>query len=170
MAQSVQPSAAVPSPMYFSPEPKITNAITGLMYRSGTLEDSSEPTITAGTLPRISETVTPNSTWPKITAPSAAASVSGTAWVKSVPTSWLAPIVGYTNSNRMIISDPAPTEVIPTITPPTTPIAMLGTGLTAMLRITAVRGGPLTRSRTIRSAIALAPTSSAAPSAISTFV
>ena len=42
----------------------------------------------------ISEVVTPKSTWPKASAPSAAAAVSGTAWVRSVPTSWLAPIIG----------------------------------------------------------------------------
>ena len=49
---------------------------------------------TAGTLPMTIDVVTENSTWPKASAPSAAASVSGTAWVRSVPTSWLAPIIG----------------------------------------------------------------------------
>ena len=40
------------------------------------------------------EVVTENSTWPKARAPSAAARVRGTAWVRSVPTSWLAPSIG----------------------------------------------------------------------------
>src|ERR1019366_59837 len=53
-----------------------------------------EPTSTAGTLPRISDVATPNSMWPKANAPSAAATVSGTAWLRSVPTSCLAPRVG----------------------------------------------------------------------------
>ena len=42
----------------------------------------------------ISEAVTESSTCPKASAPSAAASVSGTAWVRSVPTNCFAPIVG----------------------------------------------------------------------------
>ena len=42
----------------------------------------------------ISEVVTENSMWPKATAPRAAAAVRGTAWVRSVPTSWLAPSMG----------------------------------------------------------------------------
>ena len=43
---------------------------------------------TAGTLPTTREAVTPNWTVPKIRAPRAAAAVSGTACVKSVPTNW----------------------------------------------------------------------------------
>ncbi len=65
----------------------MTNAITGRTKRSGTVEESIEPTSTAGTLPMISDAVTPNCTWPNTSAPSAAAAVSGTAWVRSVPTS-----------------------------------------------------------------------------------
>jgi hypothetical protein len=83
-----------PTPTYFRPEAKITNVMTGLMYRSGARADSSEPASAAGTLPAAMETVTPNSTCPNIRAPRAAASVSGTAWVRSVPTSRLAPIAG----------------------------------------------------------------------------
>ena len=53
-------------------------------------EEINEPAMTAGTLPMIIDVVTENSIWPKASAPSAAATVSGTAWVRSVPTSWLA--------------------------------------------------------------------------------
>ena len=81
-------------PTYLRPEAKITKVMTGRMKRSGAREEMSEPTSTAGTLPMTSEVVTPNSTWPKARAPSAAARVSGTACVRSVPTSWLAPIIG----------------------------------------------------------------------------
>ena len=49
---------------------------------------------TAGTLPRINDPVTDSSTWPNASAPRAAARVSGTAWVRSVPTNELAPIIG----------------------------------------------------------------------------
>ena len=40
------------------------------------------------------DVVTENSTCPNASAPSAAARVSGTAWVRSVPTNWLAPSIG----------------------------------------------------------------------------
>src|SRR5262249_11108704 len=62
MAPRVQPSALVGTPTYLRPEAKITNVMTGLMYLSGALDDSSEPIRTAGTLPRMIETVMPNST------------------------------------------------------------------------------------------------------------
>jgi hypothetical protein len=62
--------------------------MAGRMYLSGAREESSEPTSTAGTLPTMIDAVTPNSTCPNVSAPSAAAAVSGTAWVRSVPTSW----------------------------------------------------------------------------------
>ena len=62
--------------------------MAGLMYRSGAREESSEPISTAGTLPTMIDAVTPNSTCPKVSAPRAAAAVSGTACVRSVPTSW----------------------------------------------------------------------------------
>src|ERR1022692_3482800 len=116
-APMVQPSAAVPSPTYFSPEARITKVMTGLIKRSGARDDSSEPISTAGTLPTMMEAVTPNSTCPKASAPRAAAAVSGTACVRSVPTSWPALSIGYANSSRMIIRDPEPTEVRPTISP-----------------------------------------------------
>ena len=66
----------------------------GLMYRSGAREEKNAPISTAGTAPRMIEAVTPNSTVPKISAPRAAAAVSGTACVRSVPTSALALISG----------------------------------------------------------------------------
>src|ERR1035437_7806893 len=93
-APMVQPSATVPSPTYFSPEARITKVMTGRMKRSGARDDSSEPISTAGTLPTMMEAVTPNSTCPKASAPRAAAAVSGTACVRSVPTSWPALRVG----------------------------------------------------------------------------
>jgi len=102
--------------------------MAGRMNRSGARDDSSEPTSTAGTLPRASDVVTDSSTWPKVRAPRAAARVSGTAWVRSVPTSWFAPSAGYRNNNRTIISEPDPTEVIPTMTPPTMPMATVARG------------------------------------------
>ena len=74
------------------------------------------------------EPVTEISTWPKSRAPQAAASVSGTAWARSVPTSWLAPSIGYTNSSPTIIRDPEPTEVRPTTRPPRTPKREGGSG------------------------------------------
>jgi hypothetical protein len=86
-AASIQPSAVVPTPTYFRPEASITKVMAGRMYRSGALDDSSDPISTAGTLPTITDVVTPNSTCPKASAPRAAAPVSGTAWVRSVPTS-----------------------------------------------------------------------------------
>jgi hypothetical protein len=52
---NVHPSAVVPTPTYFRPDAKITNAITGRIYRSGTVEDSIDPIRTAGTLPMISD-------------------------------------------------------------------------------------------------------------------
>ena len=84
----------MPTPTYLRPEAKITNVMAGRMNRSGARDDSSEPTNTAGTLPSASDVVTDSSTWPKVKAPSAAASVRGTAWVRSVPTSWFAPRAG----------------------------------------------------------------------------
>ena len=95
----------------------------------------------------MSEVVTENSTWPKASAPSAAATVRGTAWVRSVPTSWLAPSIGYRNSSSTIISEPEPTEVMPTMTPPTMPMITVGTGRTCRSWTTPVRSWPLRRSR-----------------------
>jgi hypothetical protein len=86
-AARVTPSAVVPTPAYFRPDAKITKVMAGRMYRSGARDDSSDPISTAGTLPTITDAVTPNSTCPKASAPRAAAPVSGTAWVRSVPTS-----------------------------------------------------------------------------------
>jgi hypothetical protein len=94
VAPQVQPSATVPTPTYLRPEAKITKVITGLITLSGAREDSSDPARTAGTLPMTIEIVTPNWTDPKISAPAAAARVSGTAWVRSVPTRRPALIIG----------------------------------------------------------------------------
>ena len=93
-----------------------------------------------------SEAVTENTTWPKINAPAAAASVSGTAWVRSVPTNCPAASLGYRNRSSTIISEPEPTEVIPTIRPPTTPMTTVWAGRTCTSAMAAVRGLPLRRS------------------------
>ena len=76
----------MPTPTYLRPEAKITNVMAGRMYLSGARDDRKAPTRTAGTLPMMIDVVTESSTWPKASAPSAAAMVSGTAWVRSVPT------------------------------------------------------------------------------------
>src|SRR5215472_2287010 len=144
----IQPSAVVPTPTYLRPDAKITKPMIGLMYLSGARDDKYEPISTAGTLPMTIDAVTPNSTCPNTSAPSAAAAVSGTAWVRSVPTSWLAPMSGYTNSSRTIISEPAPTDVMPTISPPTAPISKVGKGLTVSSEMVASRLLPDLRSRT----------------------
>src|ERR1700694_2628471 len=52
VATSVYPSSVVPTPTYFNPDAKITKAITGRMYRSGALEESSAPISTAVTVRR----------------------------------------------------------------------------------------------------------------------
>ena len=124
----IQPRTVVLTPMYLRPDAKMTNVMTGRMNRSGAREDRNDPMSTAGTLPTIIEVVTENSTWPKAKAPSAAAPVSGTACTRSVPTSWLAPSNGYTNNSSTMIKDPEPTEVIPTMIPPSIPIATEGSG------------------------------------------
>ena len=69
----------------------------------------------------------------------AAAAVSGTAWVRSVPTSCPALSSGYRKSSSTIISDPDPTEVSPTITPPIMPIRMVGIGRTLILCTVPIR-------------------------------
>jgi hypothetical protein len=86
-AQSTQPSAVVPSPTYLRPDARMTKAMTGRTKRSEVREDRNAPTMTAGTLPITSEVVTEKTTCPKTSEPNAAAAVSGTAWVRSVPTS-----------------------------------------------------------------------------------
>src|SRR5207253_10577815 len=73
----LHPSALLPTPMYFSPEAKITNVMIGRMTRSGARDDNIEPTRTAGMLPMISDVVTPNETLPNVSAPSAAEAVNG---------------------------------------------------------------------------------------------
>ena len=48
----------------------------------------------------------------------------------------------------MIISEPEPTEVMPTISPPTMPISTVGTGRMVTSAILPVRGRPDRRSST----------------------
>ena len=66
----------------------------GRTYRSRAVEDSIDPTTTAGTLPATIEAVTVISTCPKTSAPRPAARVRGTACTRSVPTNCLARSVG----------------------------------------------------------------------------
>jgi hypothetical protein len=142
--------------------------ITGRMNLSGARDDRNDPISTAGMAPITIDVVTANWTLPNTSAPSAAASVSGTAWVRSVPTSRPALSDGYRNSSKTIISDPEPTDVIPTMTPPIMPIATVSSGRGVMSPSWARRCCPLRQSSTYRSTIAPAPTSSATPSASST--
>jgi hypothetical protein len=146
----------------------MTNVMIGRMYRSGARDDRNEPISTAGTLPITIDAVTPNWTVPNTSAPSAAAAVSGTACVRSVPTSCPALSSGYRNSSRTIIRDPEPTDVMPTMTPPMMPISTVGMGRTVILCTVPVRWLPDRRSRMYRNTMAAAPTSRAAPSATST--
>ncbi len=72
------------------------------------------------------------------------------------------------NSSSTIISEPDPTEVRPTISPPVMPMATVGSGRRATSATWPVRACPDRRSSTARATMAIAPASSAAPSAIST--
>ena len=51
----------------------------------------------------------------------AAAPTSGIAWMRSVPTISFDESSGYININMTMISEPEPTEVMPTIRPPIAP-------------------------------------------------
>ncbi len=62
--------------------------------------------------------------------PSAADATSGTACTRSVPTSSDSLKVGYSISSRMIINEPEPTDVRPTISPPAMPMASVGSFFT----------------------------------------
>ena len=59
--------------------------------------------------------------WPK-----AAEATSGMAWTRSVPTSSRDVSIGYSIIRQTMMSDPDPTEVIPTISPPTMPMRRVG--------------------------------------------
>ena len=59
--------------------------------------------------------------------PIAAEATSGTACTRSVPTSSLALSVGYSAISAMMMSDPEPTEVMPTTMPPISPRTIVGT-------------------------------------------
>src|SRR5215217_6259905 len=64
----------------------------------------------------------PNSRWP-----AAAEATRGIAWTRSVPTNSEERSIGYSSSST-IIREPEPTDVIPTTSPPTTPITTVGSG------------------------------------------
>src|SRR5829696_4795973 len=65
----------------------------------------------------------PNSRWP-----AAAEATRGIAWTRSVPTNSEERSIGYSTSSSTIIREPEPTDVIPTTSPPTTPITTVGSG------------------------------------------
>ena len=52
------------------------------------------------------------------------------AWTRSVPTSSLVDSIGYSSIRATMISDPDPTEDIPTNRPPATPTSTVTTGRT----------------------------------------
>lgn len=91
---SVQPRAVVLKPAYLRPEAKITNVMAGRIQESGARDEKYAPTKTAGTDPMMMEPVTAKLTVPNASAPKAAATVSGTACARSVPTSRLALSIG----------------------------------------------------------------------------
>jgi len=144
----IQPRAVVPTPMYLSPDAKMTKVMMGRITLSGAREDRNEPTRTAGMLPITIEAVTANWTCPNSSAPAAAARVSGTAWVRSVPTSCPADSTGYRNIIITIISEPEPTEVMPTMMPPMAPMAMVSGGRMVTSLTVASRCCPLRQSST----------------------
>jgi hypothetical protein len=71
------------------------------------------------------------------------------------------------NSSPTIISEPDPTEVMPTMMPPTMPRLTSSSGRGSTSVTNAVRPWPPRRSSRNLSAMAPAPTSSAVPSATS---
>jgi hypothetical protein len=79
-------------------------------------------------LPTSSERVRSSRKSPNSRCPTAAEATSGTAWTRSVPTSSEERSIGYRSNNSTIISDPEPTEVMPTTSPPTTPLSTVGRG------------------------------------------
>jgi hypothetical protein len=90
------------------------------------------------------------------------------ACARSVPTNFFAGSFGYVNIKRMIISDPAPTEVMPTTSPPNAPMTTVGSGRSVSSCSEPVRSWPALLSKTQRIAMAAAPARSAAPKAFST--
>src|SRR5699024_6123989 len=127
-----------------------------------------EPRNVPGVPPIISGSRTHQSTPVTTMCPMAAASASGTACTRSVPTSLAAARVGYMISIATMISDPEPTEVIPTNRPPTAPTISVGTGRMTGLFVVGPGCAPLRGSpRYIRNAYVSAATTSVTP--IATF-
>ncbi len=77
--------------------------------------------------------------------PSAAAPTSGTACTRSVPTISFEERRGYMIISVTMISDPDPTDVMPTIRPPSAPTAKVGSGRTSAGSIISVTGASLRR-------------------------
>ena len=114
----------------FRPEASRTKASSGLTTPSGALEDMCAPRNTPGMQPISSDTVRPSTKSPYRMCPRAAAPTSGTACTRSVPKSSLPTSVGYMIISATMISEPDPTEVMPTTRPPTAPMIMVGIGRT----------------------------------------
>src|SRR5829696_5684463 len=78
-------------------------------------------------LPTSSDAVRPSLKSPNSRWPAAAEATRGIAWTRSVPTNSEERSIGYSSSST-IIREPEPTDVIPTTSPPTTPITTVGSG------------------------------------------
>ncbi len=103
--------------------------------------------------------MTEKSRCPKSRWPSAAAPTSGIACTRSVPTISFDESFGYRIIRATMISDPDPTEVMPTISPPSAPITRVATGRTSAGSIMSVTGASLRRAcRTSLARIAPAAT------------
>ena len=110
------------------PEASSTNTRAARTVPSWAREESLAPRYTPGMLPRRTEDVRLNWKSPNRMWPSAAEATSGIACTRSVPTSWRVDSIGYRRSRATMITEPEPTEVMPTIKPPTIPMATVGTG------------------------------------------
>ena len=84
----------------------------------GTFGAIREPRTVPGTEPTISGSSSPRSRPCAAMFASAAASTSGIACTRSVPTSFTADRPGYSISSATMITEPDPTEVTPTSSPP----------------------------------------------------
>ncbi len=108
------------------------------------------PSQAPGTAPMRSEEATVKEKSPKMRWPTAAAATSGTAWARSVPTSWDALRAGYMRRRTTMMTEPAPTDVMPTMNPATAPRTTVGRGRTTRRRGRVGRAGPSPRGSRLR--------------------
>ena len=94
VATAATPRTGIGVPTYLSPLSSTTPAMKGRTTLNVPRDEISDPTTTAGTLPRMIDAVTANSMCPKISDPAVAAIVSGIDWAMSVPTRRSLRIVG----------------------------------------------------------------------------